>query len=505
MSEEPPIPAAAAPPPNPQEEEAASALRMGQMLALRRMAAARRESRQTGRRLFNFSLVGSAAILVYVCYNAQVADPVHLYLGGIMFALAVAPALIWARKAQYGLPVFEAFMLPGANTFALPLLNGKEQLRIYSPDTITVAALAVILFQVTALATFYGIKAPPKRGRVWRTEIMSESMSRLIGYGMIVTTIYTVVVQFYGYLIPSDITPEVRAACYGIGIVATFIQAQRLGQNSLKYYDRIIFVVQLALQVLFSWVALFLVQGVTIMIIALIGYVAGSRRIPIVTIAVCLPIIGVLYSGKSQMRTKYWDSHAPQPTLFDVPSFFEEWVQDGLTASKGSDAGATAGVLDRTSLIQIMCLVVSISPDHKPFLDGETYAQIPAQFIPRFFWPDKPLGHISTFTLNLYYGMQQTMEEAQQTTIGFGMVAEAYANFGFFGMALLGFAFGLLFKKATGWASESPVFSYPGLFLIVLIAWTFDTEVPLSAWLASLWQACICVLGIPMVLKNFFK
>ena len=97
------------------------------------------------------------------------------------------------------------------------------------------------------------------------------------------------------------------------------------------------------------------------------------------------------------------------------------------------------------------------------------------------------------------------MEEAQQTTIGFGMVAESYANFGLYGTAMIGIFFGLFFKKATGWTRESPIFSYPGLFTVVLMAWTFQTELPLSAWLASLWQACICVLGLPMFLKNFFK
>jgi hypothetical protein len=149
--------------------------------------------------------------------------------------------------------------------------------------------------------------------------------------------------------------------------------------------------------------------------------------------------------------------------------------------------------------------VVKISPNEKPFLNGETYLQIQGQFVPRFFWKDKPLGHISTYTLTLYYGLQGSMEEAQQTTIGFGMVAESYANFGFFGMAAIGLFFGTVFKKASGWASQSPIFSYPGLFLVVLMAWTFQTELPLSAWLASLWQATLSVLGLPLLLRNFFK
>lgn len=476
----------------------------GRLLALRKSAASQREARRQGKRLFNMGIVGTGAALAYFGFKSNVADPLHLYLGLVIFVLAVLPSLMWARRGEYGLPVFEAFMLPGVNTFAVPLLHGKEALRLYQPDTITLAALGVILFQVSANLCFFMIKARPKRGRAWREEIMSKSVSRLLGYGMLVTTLYTVVVQFADW-IPTAIVPEVRAVCTDVGIVAAFVQSRRWGEGQLPYYDKIIFVVQLILQVVFNWVALFLVQGVTILVLSLLGYVSGSRRIPFIPIIVCLPIIGILYNGKAQMRAKYWNATAAAVTIPEVPSFFSEWVEDGLNQDKDPDAAKSAGVLDRTSLIQIICLVVKVSPNEKPFLDGETYWQIPGQFIPRFFWKDKPLGHISTYTLTLYYGLQGSMEEAQQTTIGFGVVAESYANFGFFGMAVIGCFFGFFFKKATGWSSASPIFSYPGLFLVVLMAWTFQTELPLSAWLASLWQACLSVLGLPLVLRNFFK
>ena len=160
------------------------------------------------------------------------------------------------------------------------------------------------------------------------------------------------------------------------------------------------------------------------------------------------------------------------------------------------------GVLDRTSLIQMMCLVVDQSPERKPFLMGETYAQIPGQFVPRILWPGKPSGLISTFTLSVYYSLQ-TEEETSGTTIGFGMLPEAYANFGLLGLALLGAALGLFFNKAANWCSESPIFSYPGLFTIVLMAWTFQTEQPLSGWLASMASAAECVLGASYLVKNF--
>lgn len=97
------------------------------------------------------------------------------------------------------------------------------------------------------------------------------------------------------------------------------------------------------------------------------------------------------------------------------------------------------------------------------------------------------------------------MEDTEKTTIGFGLLTEAYANFGFIGIGLLAVAFGAFFKKICGWASESPILSYPGMILIVLVAWSFQDELTLSIWLSSLYQACAVVCVVPFVLKTFFR
>jgi hypothetical protein len=203
------------------------------------------------------------------------------------------------------------------------------------------------------------------------------------------------------------------------------------------------------------------------------------------------------------MRAKYWENGAPLPTLLQLPDFFDEWIVDGLKpAPKGETPAAKASLLDRTSLIQILCLVVSNTPERLPYLDGQTYAQVPGQFVPRFFWPEKPVGHISTYTLAVYYGLQR-MEDTQKTTIGFGLLTEAYANFGFFGIILIASAFGIMMKKFCGWAADSPILSYPGLILIVLIAWSFQDELTLSIWLSSMCQAGAVVCAVPFLLNRF--
>jgi hypothetical protein len=494
MSERPPEPPPE-PPPDPTAE-------IGGLLDATK-ARMDRAGRRSGSRLYSSGIVVLIAALGYFAYTSKVADSMHLYLGLVIFTLAVIPGLLWAKRARFGLPLFEAFMIPGVNTYAIPLMSGHDAFARYDNGTITAAAVAVIVFQVTAITTYYRVKTHPRRGRVWRESILSKGGAKVLGYGMFITTVYSFVVQFTD-LIPYAFAPEIRALCYGTGIIATFVTTRRWGQGELPHYERVIFGVQMVFQVICTWMSLFLVQGVSILLLGLIGYVSGSKKVPTLLLLICAPLIGILYNGKGTMRVKYWDQHESNPTRFtDAPAFFSEWVANGLDVSQQKEgAGKSVGVLDRTSLIQMLCLVVSISPDTKPYLMGETYAQIPGQFVPRILWPGKPSGLISTFTLSIYYNLQ-TAEEVSGTTIGFGMLPEAYANFGFLGLAFLGVALGLFFNKAAGWSAESPIFSYPGLFTIVLMAWTFQTEQPLSGWLASMSQACECVIGGPFILKNF--
>jgi hypothetical protein len=465
-------------------------------------AKVRNEELRRSKSLFAYGVAGIAAGTVYYAYRAEVSDPFQLYLGIAMIILAVLPSLLWAKRARFGLPLFEVFMLTGINTYAIPLLSGHQALSAFKPDVITKAAIGVVLFQLIANFTFTFTKARPKRTRFWSHEIIARDISRLLGYGMAITTAYTVIVAYTDW-IPSDLTGIVRAIGYGVGIIATFIQCRRWGTGELLAHEKVSFSILLIIQIIFSWVSLFLVGGISIMVLGLLGYVSGSKKIPFLLLALVLPLVAVLHNGKSTMRDLYWEGGLPPPPITSLPAFFTEWIGYGLDAEIQAKRNDSNRLLERTSLFHLMCLVTSLSPERQPYLYGETYAQIPGQFVPRFFWPEKPVGHISTYTLSIYYGLQR-VEDTAKTTIGFGLLTEAYANFGFFGLGLIGVFFGGLFKMVSIWASESPILSYGGMLMVVLMSWSFQTELTMSIWLSSLFQACVAILGVPYVVRNLF-
>jgi hypothetical protein len=469
-------------------------------------ATADRAAQRRGRRLFGFCLLSLAALLCYFAATSELANAINLYQGLVMLALAALPSLLWARRGGAQLPIFEVLMLTTAAAYALPFLNGNEQLRDFPPEVITQSGFVVLLYQAIAVCTYAVISGRPGTSPFFTTEILSRGIKRYIGYGLVLSTIYTYFSVYQDGLIPAGINSIMRAVFAGIGLVSTFVQARRWGQGDLAATERIALVFLLTLQVIMQFSTLFLIGGIAIIILALVGYVSGGHRVPLVPVFALVALLALLHNGKSVMRAKYWDEtgyhQQVEPTAL-VP-FYAEWVQAGLSVRDESEKqrGITQKLLERTSLMHILCLVVLNTPERLPYLDGKTYAQIPGQFVPSFLWPEKPLAHISTSTLSIYYGLQSE-EGTLTTTIGFGMLTEAYANFGLFGVGALAFLLGAFYKKVQSATAQSPMLSYPGLFLVVLMAWSFQTEWPMSLWLSSLYQACVGVMGVPFILRNF--
>jgi len=461
---------------------------------------------QRGQKLFNTGVALLIGALLYLGYNAQVAETLHLYQGLVIFALSFVPGLLWAKSGGSRFPVFEPIMLLCATAYAIPLLNGHEQLLQYAPEIITQAGWAVILYQVSAIATYHLTQGRPGESAFWTEKIISHQVEKSVIYGLILSCGY-VAISTFTHWVPTEIESLLRAACFGLGILCTFISCQRWGRGELTESDKLLIVCTLVPQMIFQTIGLLLIDSLSLLGIAFLGYLSGGRRIPWLAMLSAFFLLAILHNGKSQMRKKYWDEFAPAPTITQLPAYYSEWIGYGLQPSEqtsgGKESSNSRKLLERTSLIHILCLVANYSPDRQPFLYGETYGYVLPQLIPRFFWPEKPRSHVATYRLSVYYGLQDE-DATNATTIAFGMLAEAYANFGLVGGIMLGVFWGFTLKKLQCLSWHSPMFSLAGLLMILLTAWSFGSEFTMAAWISSLYQAIIVVLGIPLILRKLF-
>jgi hypothetical protein len=460
------------------------------------------------RRMSTAVVVALVATLAYFFVTAEVRTPLHLQLGLVMIVLAFVPLWRWAKRGTTALPVFEVLLFTTANTYAFPLLGGHEALLPYPLDDVTLAAAQVILFQVTAILVHALVPARAGISPFWREEIVGPTLGRWLEHGMTISSAYLLVSTFTEW-IPGSIGSVLRAVFFGIGILCTFITSRRLGQGSLSPAEKFMFFLNLFVQCATIGATLVMVGAITTILLAFVGYISASGRVPAILAAVVLATLAVLHNGKSEMRARYWTvAERVTPTVATLPRFYSEWFNQGLTFSSDDAPNGgnkmTARLIERTSLLHILCLVVSNSPQPYPYLDGETYAHIPGQFVPRLLWPEKPPGHVSTSRLSVYYGLQ-TEDETTRTTIGFGLLAEAYANFGFLGTIGIAAFLAAFLRKISGYAEGGPLLSYGGVLMVILLAWSFQVEFTLSLWLSSLYQACVAVLGLCFLLRRFIN
>jgi hypothetical protein len=137
-------------------------------------------------------------------------------------------------------------------------------------------------------------------------------------------------------------------------------------------------------------------------------------------------------------------------------------------------------------------------------LYGESYKYIFVQVVPSFLWPGKPSSLLSNVLLAIHYGLVAP-DSPTSVSIAFGMIAEAYANFGILGCGLLGLVLGYGYKRVTLAAVGCPQFSALGLLTILLAAWSIQVEQIFATWLISLIQAAAIVIGLPLIFRTLFN
>lgn len=455
------------------------------------------------RRLYRFGCGLLLATTVWFLAKTGGDVGIDILLGLGILILACMPALRWAARGNSWFPAFEISMLACAAFYALPLLSRHEELAPYPATVVNEAAWLVLLY--LAAANFgFALLRNPVRAPAWALRsLLPEQAHRHIPVGLALNTLYLYVHSFTD-VIPLKFDGTLRALFFGIGILCTFVLARLLGLQRLKRNVAVFFITNLALQVLFLFSQLYLISGISLVALAIIAYSVARRHFPWRFLLFFIPAIALLHLGKSEMRHHYWEEEKPAPGMIQLPGYFAEWVGYSFDALRADEADqqARSSIFSRASLIQMLCLSVDRVPSLKPFLGGESYVDIPAQVIPRFLWPGKPSSLLANIRLALYFNLVSE-ESAFSVSIAFGVISEAYVNFGYIGVIVLGLFLGMAYKRVAQLAQNAPQFSALGVLMILLTAWSFQAELVLATWLSSLFQASVVCIGLPLAYRQF--
>ena len=128
-----------------------------------------------------------------------------------------------------------------------------------------------------------------------------------------------------------------------------------------------------------------------------------------------------------------------------------------------------------------------------PFLNGITYEPIPRLLLPRFLDDNKGISHAGNVLLTVNYGVQ-TIKQTRGTSIGWGLVPEAYANFGYVGVASLAVVLAMFYSWITNMSVGVPMTSlrFVAGLLIMAAATRSDT---MGVFITSQFQG---IVGVSM-------
>ena len=450
-------------------------------------------------------LLAGAIILSVVLGAVRLDSPETLFAYFSITLAGLASTVLWFRLGAPGVPVFPTVALMHIVYYAIPILRGNVGEINYAPSEILQYGITVSTFLAVGTIAWLIAVRKSQLSRNFVPEFTSTvRLNRIIFLGIGLGILYFI--SIYSGLLDwlGSFFGVVRSAVFTATSIACFILGYARGRGMLRGQNWALAIVGLGILIIMAWSTLFLVGGAVYFLTAIFGFAITAKQIPWRTLAAAVAIITVFHAGKAEMRQKYWPVNSNSNTemsVAKVPGLMTEWADAGLRGLVSSDGSVLA--IDRASLLNLLLRVQRLAPEHVPFLYGETYALLPSLLIPRFLEPDKLASQASMTMLNIRFGFQ-TVQTAAVTSIGWGLIAEAYANFGYIGVIGIAVIMGSLGALLTRWSDGAPIISAATLTSIVATVLMINLEQDFSALFTSFYQAAISVI-IFLVLARLLR
>jgi hypothetical protein len=460
--------------------------------------------------LYRFYWIGVVVLAGYAAVQGVGTPPLLVVLGFGVGVFAVFPAFLWCAGRVDGLPLFPIFAMTHAMTFAMPLFMQNRVVARYRPEDQALAALTVMLYLGVATAAWLmavGSRRPRVRPRYWGFAVRGNNWAFLSG--MVVSlAIYLAIRTGTLYELlnregAENVFSAVQSVALNLLLLCSTVLSYRGGQRELGVFDWTVYITLFVVTLMVMSVGMVLNQALSATLVAMGVFTISRGRIPFVALGIAFLVFSILHVGKWSMREKYLEHSYRAMNLEDIPLRYVEWVGYGVEELPTTLAGEKysrrrrQSLVERGSLLQMLLLVQTKTPEYKEFLGGSTYTIIPGLLVPRFIDPKKKRAHEGTYMLAMYYGLQDR-KATLRTTIGFGPLAEAYANFSYTGVIGLALVMGSLYGLGTRWSLNAPITSLRGLFALLLLGTTVAVEYSAGVFVTALVQgsAVLCVLAL---------
>ena len=462
---------------------------------------------------FNLLVIG----LVIVLASLWIFDFPNI--GALIMILigSLAPIVAWIRAKQPGLPLVALVGLQTLFVFATPIATQNPTLARYTSAEVFSAGVEVCVFGlglVIAWQIAMSRHAQNDKSRSYTTlnfiQLDRPAMLSKLGLTLLgSSTLYQLLLSFetiyqiYDSL-PQGIGPIIRTVFDGAALAGCLIGSYAVGAGAMKHAQAAGFWALVTILCLLKISSLLLSGAAPVIAGVCLGYVIGAHRLPTAFVVATTLVMGFLNLSKFEMRAKHWNEYGQTTgvNLIDMPDRFAQWLQMSVdvlnhnhTATYEEEQRGQQ-LTDRLNNLQnLLYAQGAIEHGGCPLLLGDTYTLIPKLLIPRVLWPQKPRTHEGQVILNVHFG-RQSLDATFTTYVAWGLLAEAYGNFGsIWGPLLCGLFLGAVAGIVERWIRPYPITSLEAfLFLIIAANFSLSFEMVASVWVTSVFQMIVALI-----------
>ena len=450
-------------------------------------------------------------LLIAVSFlTAKQSDPGVTAAGVLLAVAALLPLYLWLLGRSQGLPIWPIFSLVTGMTYALPMIQNSASLADYTAVEIITGAMTTVGFIILGTVIWLSMTArrtePPQSVLMIERTHAVRYLLLFVGLGVLFG-----VSQVTGWIeLPGNLMPVVRGITMSLNTMGLFVLAYYYGRGLLNKRDMLLFACGAAATILMGLTSLMLAQAIVPVALVIFGYSLGSNRLPWKMLLLAFVLLGLLHPGKYEMRKLYWSGEegGKTLTLATLPEFYWEWLSLGFAEVGGfgglvtgpKDEDESPSLFERSGNLHMLLLVQKKTPAEVPYFDGATYAPIPRLLIPRFIDDMKGMSHVGNVMLTVNYGLQ-TLEQTQTTSIGWGLLPEAYANFGYFGIAALAVVLAIFYSLITRLTVGVPMTSLRFVLGLLIMAAATKADT-MGVFVTTQFQGVLGVSVAAMVLMK---
>ncbi len=459
----------------------------------------------------------------------------HLFMSGnpgaLAFALigpsSLAALALWASSGK-GLPVFALFAAQNLVLYGLPIVVGNEGLAAYTADQLFQAGWEVAAFNLALIGGWTaGMRLlRPGSSLCYALLGLDTASNRLTTLGVTLigaSTAYTLAtaagaMNMVFAALPVGSAPILHATTSAMSASGFFLTGMMVGRGRATSIQRTTFWISLALQCFVTAGGFLLSASVIVVSASVVGLFWGSGRVPWRLLLTFFLTFAFLNVGKFVMREKYWSTSdydaSTTTTLVDMPRTYLEWIGVSFALLTGAEVapekvGDFGGfsdekdelegqsLLHRVNNLSSLLYVVDVMEGRNIApLGGSTYSLIPPLLVPRLLWPDKPRAHEGQVLLNVHFG-RQDLHSTFRTYVAWGLLPEAYGNFGpLKGAVLVGLVLGLIAAWIELATLRKLVLSLEGfLAFTTFLLLANSYEMVASVFVTALFQSLVPIIG----------